>query len=89
MRPSSGRAFGNEIVGAMSVIDWACDLHRRRRGGSGLVVSLMVDRRCWPPATNMNVEVFLVVVVATHDGETEGSLSPDPEPLGNRWWGGR
>lgn len=52
-------------------------------------VTLMVGRGCWPPATNVNVEVFLFVVIATHDGENEGSLLSDPEPLENLWWGGR
>lgn len=59
-------------VGTVGVIYGTSDRHRGRRGWRGrMVATFVVDRR-WGPSTDVDVEILVLVVVATHVCEGEG-----------------
>lgn len=57
----------------MSVIDWASKSHGRRWRGRWLETMMFtVAGRSCPTMTDVNIEVFVLIVIATHDGGDEG-----------------
>jgi hypothetical protein len=62
----------------MRIIDWTRDRHRGRRR---LLVAMVMEDGRSPPATDVDIDVLVFVVVATHDCGGEGYSFAYPESL--------
>jgi hypothetical protein len=60
------------VIRTMGVIDRTCDSHGGRWRRRSSVVTMVVVDGGYPTTTDVNVEVVLVVVIATHGIRGEG-----------------